>query len=137
MNLDHLKDPELVNFTTTLPDGRPVMVFDHLRDGYGDEKSVSMLAEDVVGEVTGDDTAAKVAGEDARRQWSSREIIAEVKSAALARFGKGPTIKYYHLDNDYQIMVRGEFNPVTERVDAVATLLNERGEVVSEHTGEA
>lgn len=73
--LDRDVNPNVITQEINLPGMGRTLVADDLRDGYGDELSFGHLTQDAIGDLTGNNKLAVVAGEAARETWQDRSDL--------------------------------------------------------------
>ena len=93
-------------------------------EGYGDERSVVAMTEDLVGRNTNSDTEAKQAGEVAGEQYNSdiRKRMRAIRSQQF--YTKNPSaMQFIHRDNSGRVrgvtLLMALWNPVTEKTEYI------------------
>lgn len=107
-----------------------VQVADDMREGYGDEISFGHLVQDTLGEVTGNNKLAVMAGENARQTFDERSDLVFANIARQqAEMPTAPAIQLYPHTNERDMwMVVCYFDSESEkRIAAVAHCFPDAG----------
>lgn len=103
---EELINPNAVTHEVDIGDNKRIIVADDLQAGYKDEKSFASLAEDAIGELTGDNALAVQAGEDARETHNTRADLVIANLARRHRMNKGrPDFKIFTREDGDAILV--------------------------------
>lgn len=115
--LDRDVNPNVVTHELNLPGLGRTMVADHLREGYGDELSFGNLTQDAIGDLTGNNKLAIMAGENARETWDTRNdlIMADLARKQAKRKAEPVCEIFSHTNGQDTIMVTCQWVPELEK----------------------